>query len=147
MIYDKVDLLIQRIDRQMKRDGYCEMRTDFSALTLDVVSEYCLGQPLGLLEDETVAREWFTALRSLAKTIPWTKQFGWIIALSQKIPVPIMKATAPKLARVAGMHHVSTCTRCKLWQIWGFPVLLIRTYDHYRIWRLKLWRPSEKSKK
>jgi hypothetical protein len=108
MIYDKVDLLVQRIDSQIARDGYSEMRTAFNALTLDVVSEYCLGQPLGLLDDEAIAREWFTALRSLTGTIPWAKQFGWIIALSQKIPLPIMKAIAPKLARVAGMHYVST---------------------------------------
>ncbi|KAI0395230.1 cytochrome P450 [Xylariaceae sp. FL0594] len=105
MIYDKVDLLINRIDRQIERDGYSELRTAFTAMTLDVVSEYSLERPLGLLEDETVAREWFATLRALAKTIPWAKQFGWIMALSRKIPFSIMKITAPRLAMVAGMHY------------------------------------------
>ncbi|RYC56143.1 hypothetical protein CHU98_g10064 [Xylaria longipes] len=105
LIYDKFDLLIQRIDTQIVRDGYTDMRTAFICFTTDIVSEYCLGKSFGLLQDETKGREWHNAIRALAKTIPYTRQFNWIIPLSQKIPVSLMWAISPDMARVAGMHH------------------------------------------
>ncbi|KAI1814285.1 cytochrome P450 [Poronia punctata] len=104
-LYEKADLLFRRIDSQTARNGFCEMRTAFSAYTLDIVHEYSLGKPLGLLHDENYAYEWHQSLRALAITIPWGRQFGWIMSLSQMVPHRIMKIVAPDLARVAGMHH------------------------------------------
>jgi hypothetical protein len=111
MIYDKVNRLIQRIDDQIVRDGYSDMRTAFLAFTLDVVSEYSLGQSFGLLEDENLAKGWGESMRALAWAIPWTRQFNWIIPLSQKIPIAFMRTVSPGMARVAGMHHVSLPSR------------------------------------
>lgn len=106
LIYDKLDLLMKHIDTQVARDGHIEMRTAFLSFTTDVVSEYCLGQSFGLLQDETKGKEWHHSIRALAKTIPYARQFNWIMPLSQVIPVSIMRAVSPDMARVAGMHHV-----------------------------------------
>ncbi|KAI1155102.1 cytochrome P450 [Nemania diffusa] len=105
LIYDKLDLLMKHIDTQVARDGHIEMRTAFLSFTTDVVSEYCLGQSFGLLQDETKGKEWHHSIRALAKTIPYARQFNWIMPLSQVIPVSIMRAVSPDMARVAGMHH------------------------------------------
>ncbi|KAI1356037.1 cytochrome P450 [Xylaria sp. FL0043] len=105
LIYDKVALLLKRLDSQIFRDGYAEMRTAFVCYTTDVVYEYCLGQSFGLLEDEVKGKEWHNSIRALAKTIPYTRQFNWIIPLSQKIPISVMRLLAPDMARVAAMHH------------------------------------------
>ncbi|KAI0112517.1 cytochrome P450 [Nemania sp. FL0031] len=105
LVYDKLDLLIKRIDTQITRDGYAEMRTAFVSFTTDVVSEYCLGQSFGLLQDETKGKEWHSAIRALAKTIPYARQFNWIIPVSLKIPVFLTNIVSRDLARVAGMHH------------------------------------------
>ncbi|TGJ88430.1 hypothetical protein E0Z10_g343 [Xylaria hypoxylon] len=105
LIYDKFDLLLRQIDAQIARDGYIEMRTVFLAFATDVVSKYCLGRSFGLLEDETKGKEWHDSIRALAKTIPYARQFNWIIPLSQKIPISFMRVVAPDMARVAAMHH------------------------------------------
>ncbi|KAI3324323.1 putative flavonoid 3-hydroxylase [Xylariaceae sp. AK1471] len=105
MIYDNVNRLIQRIDAQIVRDGYSEMRTAFLAFTLDTVSEYSLGQSFGLLKDEALTKGWSESMRALAAAIPWTRQFNWIIPVSQKIPLAFMRVVSPGMARVAGMHH------------------------------------------
>ncbi|KAI1121044.1 putative flavonoid 3-hydroxylase [Nemania abortiva] len=105
LVYDKFDLLVKRIDTQITRDGYSEMRTAFISFATDVVSEYCLGQPFGLLHDETKAQEWDNAIKALKKTIPYARQFNWIIPLSQKIPISLTKLVSVELARVVGMHH------------------------------------------
>lgn len=107
LIYDKIDLLLKQLDLQIARDGYAEMRTAFVGFTTDVVYEYCLGQSFGLLEDEVKGKEWSNSIRALAKSIPYTRQFNWIIPLSQKIPISLMRIVSPDLARVAAMHHVS----------------------------------------
>ncbi|KAI0973455.1 cytochrome P450 [Xylaria arbuscula] len=105
LIYDKVDLLLKQIDLQIARDGYAEMRTAFICFTTDVVYEYCLGQSFRLLEDEKKGQEWHDAIRALAKTIPYTRQFNWIIPLSQRIPISLMRMVSRDMARVAAMHH------------------------------------------
>ncbi|KAI0183573.1 cytochrome P450 [Xylaria flabelliformis] len=105
LIYDKLDLLIQRIDTQIIRDGCADVRTAFMCFTTDIVSEYCLGTSFGLLQNEREGNEWHKSIRALAKTIPYTRQFNWIIPLSQKIPPSFMRVVSPDLARVAGMHH------------------------------------------
>ncbi|KAI3333842.1 cytochrome P450 [Ustulina deusta] len=105
LIYDKIDLLLKQLDLQIARDGYAEMRTAFVGFTTDVVYEYCLGQSFGLLEDEVKGKEWSNSIRALAKSIPYTRQFNWIIPLSQKIPISLMRIVSPDLARVAAMHH------------------------------------------
>lgn len=107
LIYDKLDLLIKRIDTQIARDGYSDMRTAFLCFTTDVVAEYSLGQSFSLLQDETKGKEWNDSIMALKQTIPYTRQFNWIIPLSQKIPISIMKVVSIDMSRVAGMHHVS----------------------------------------
>ncbi|KAJ3568351.1 hypothetical protein NPX13_g6451 [Xylaria arbuscula] len=103
--YDKVDLLLKRLDLQIARDGYAELRTAFICLATDVVYEYCLGHSFELLDDEVKGNEWHHSIRALAKVIPYTRQFNWIIPLSQKIPVSFMRMVSPNMARVAAMHH------------------------------------------
>ncbi|KAI0442667.1 cytochrome P450 [Xylaria telfairii] len=105
LIYDKLDLLIKRIDTQVARDGYSDMRTAFLCFTTDVVAEYSLGQSFSLLQDETKGKEWNDSIMALKETIPYTRQFNWIIPLSQKIPISIMKVVSLDMSRVAGMHH------------------------------------------
>lgn len=127
MIYDKFDLLLKRIDDLIARDGHVELRKAFMAFATDIVSEYSLGQPFGLLQDELQSTEWYTAIRALAKTIPYARQFSWIIPLSQKIPISLMRMVDPDMARVAGMHHVSPHTHVfKL-----PPPCLFQCYSYY----------------
>ncbi|GAP88381.1 putative cytochrome P450 [Rosellinia necatrix] len=105
LIYDKLDLLLKCINARIARDGYAEMRTEFMNFTTDIVSEYCLGESFGLLHDEAKGQNWHRSIRALAKTIPYARQFNWIIPLSQMIPISFLKVASPDMAGVAGMHH------------------------------------------
>lgn len=95
------------MDAQIARDGYADMRMLFVALTTDVVYEYCFGRPFGLLQDETEAERWHDSLTALKRTIPYARQFTWIMTLSQNTPLFITRAISPRLARVAAMYYVS----------------------------------------
>lgn len=114
MIYDKLDLVIKLMDAKVAHDGYVDTRVPYVAFTSDVVYEYSFGQPFGILDDETKAEEWHDSLTSLKTTIPWARQFNWIITLSQKTPLFITRAISPQLARVAAMYYVSHAISCLL---------------------------------
>ncbi|KAI0164163.1 putative flavonoid 3-hydroxylase [Xylariaceae sp. FL1272] len=104
MIYEKAELLLRRIDEQVTRDGFSEMRMAFLAYATDVVTHYCFGHSLGLLQDEPTSRNWSRCIRALGATIPVARQFNWIIPVSQMIPERFMRLFSPRMAMVTSMH-------------------------------------------
>ncbi|KAI1260649.1 cytochrome P450 [Xylariaceae sp. FL1019] len=104
MIYEKAELLLRRIDEQIIRDGCAEMRNAFLAFATDVVTHYCFGHSLGLLEDEAKSRDWFGCIRALGATIPVARQFNWIIPVSQMLPERVVRLLSPQMAMVTSMH-------------------------------------------
>lgn len=107
MIYDKADLLVRRVDEQITRDGFSDLRKVFAALAVDVVSEYISGRSAGLLEDEAKTTQWHDSIRVLAFTIPVVRQFNWIMPLSMALPQWLMNRLAPEMALATGVHNVS----------------------------------------
>ncbi|KAI0871064.1 putative flavonoid 3-hydroxylase [Hypoxylon argillaceum] len=104
MIYDKADLLVRRVDEQIIRDGFSDLRKVFAALAVDVVSEYISGRSAGLLEDEAKTTQWHDSIRVLAFTIPVVRQFNWIMPLSMALPRWLMNRLAPEMALATGVH-------------------------------------------
>lgn len=107
MIYDNVDLLMKRIDSQIKRDGSAEMRTNYLAYATDNVAAYFLEESFHLLEDEEKAKEWHRSIRALSNMTPAAKQFSWVIPLSFKLPPVVLQMISPDAARIVGMHRVN----------------------------------------
>ncbi|KAI1116506.1 cytochrome P450 [Nemania sp. NC0429] len=105
LIYDKIGLVLQRMDAHIARDGYVDTQMIYTAFTSDVVYEYCFGKPFGLLDDETKMEEWHDCLAALKVTIPYARQFNWIMTLSQQMPIAVMRAVSPRLARVGAMYQ------------------------------------------
>lgn len=107
MLYENVELLIQRMDKQIARDGYAEMRTDYLALATDNVSHYSIGQPRGLLQDENGALDWRQSIKCLAEWTLLARHFTWVIPFVLKIPMLPLKMFLPDFARIVGLHRVS----------------------------------------
>ncbi|KAI1171015.1 cytochrome P450 [Nemania sp. FL0916] len=105
LIYDKLDLLTKHIDARITSQGHVDMRLAFLSLATDVVSEYCLGRSFRTLEDETIQKEWYGAIRGLAGGVPYLRQFSWLMTLSNKLPVFIMRMVSPGMANIAVAHH------------------------------------------
>lgn len=107
VIYDRVDFFLKRVDEQIKRDGYAEMRMNYLALTTDTIADYCLETSLHLLENEDKAIGWQETISALANTAPIARQWSWITPLSLSLPVGLLELVNPKLARIVGLHRVS----------------------------------------
>ena len=108
MIYDHVDLLLKRMDRQIAFDGIAEMRMNYLALATDNVAKYSTGQSRGLLQDEKQAFLWRESVRSLAEWTLVGRHFSWVIPLIFKMPMTFIKAVGPNFARIVGLHEVRT---------------------------------------
>jgi len=105
VIYNKVELLFKRLDEQIKRDGFAEMRMNYLAFATDTVADYCLETSLKLLENEDKAVLWQDTITSLANTAPLARQWSWVTPLALKVPLWIVNGVNLKLGRVVGLHR------------------------------------------
>ncbi|RYC56222.1 hypothetical protein CHU98_g9982 [Xylaria longipes] len=105
MIYDKIDLLINRMDAQVARDGSAAMRLNYLAFATDTVAHYCTGKTRGLLEDEKNALEWHKSIVTLTESTLPGRHFPWIVPLVLQLPMLVVKTLMAKSARFIALHR------------------------------------------
>lgn len=107
MIYSNAELLLQRVQDQIKTNGSAEMRTNFLAFSTDTLSHHCFGHNINLLVDDDKAVGWKRTIRAIAILTPLAKQFPWIIPLALKSPIAPLQMMVPDLARIVKLRRVS----------------------------------------
>ena len=107
MIYEKMNVLSQRLREGMQNDGIVELRKTYLAMTTDTLCGHCFDSSIDLLGSEQRTSEWHRTIKAVAILTPLIKQFTWIIPLALKLPLGPLRAIVPDLARIAELHHVS----------------------------------------
>jgi hypothetical protein len=108
LIYDNVELVLRNVDRHIKERGVAEMRINWMAFSFDTLSGYLFGKPMCMLEDEELTEGWFKTVKAVAVTTPFAKQFPWFIPNAMKLPMWVIKAISPEIARIAKLRWVRT---------------------------------------
>ncbi|OTA98450.1 hypothetical protein M426DRAFT_258921 [Hypoxylon sp. CI-4A] len=108
MIYDHVDLLLNRMDEHVSRDSFVKMRSSFSAFTTDTVAKYSTGQSKSLLEDEKRSFQWHSDMRVFVEWTMVAKHFFWAIILVLKMPMWALGLLLPSFASFANLQRVHT---------------------------------------
>jgi hypothetical protein len=106
MIQQKVDLLCERLQKQLANCGIAELRRNYLALTTDTLSCYAFEESLDLLNNEQGAFDWQRTIKAVAILTPLARQFTWIIPLALKLPILPLKLAVPDLARIVMLHRV-----------------------------------------
>lgn len=106
IIYDNADLLVRRVERQIKTTGFSEMRTNYLAFSTDTLADHCFAQNFSLLSDDDKAVNWKRTIRAVAILTPLVKQFTWIIPTALKIPIRPLEMVVPDLARIVKLRRV-----------------------------------------
>lgn len=103
-----VEKILQRVDMQIQRDGYAEMRLNFFAMTTTIVDDYCVGVGVNLLDEgnEGKAKEWFEAISAVTGKAPLARQWSWITPLALKAPLNLIRALSHGLGRIVEWHLV-----------------------------------------
>ncbi|KAJ9606419.1 hypothetical protein H2200_009380 [Cladophialophora chaetospira] len=99
----KVDLMTEGIERQYLAPGKVfNLGVPFTALTLDVISDYCFGQSWRCLNAPHFAPEWRRTMTNLFLPVPVFKQFPWIVQLFGLLPRSLLRKLDPDMAMFQG---------------------------------------------
>lgn len=105
------------IEAQYMRTGkVLPVGTPFTALTLDVISDYCFGQSWRCLASPEFAPEWKRTMTNLFEPVPVIKQFPWIAQMMAALPMRALKSINPDMAMFQGAKDVSLKSDLSAWQ-------------------------------
>lgn len=111
----KVDQMTEGIERQYLSTGQVfTLGVALTALTLDVISDYCFGQSWRCLSAPDFAPEWKRTMTTLFEPVPMFKQFPWIAQLMGSLPRNIVEKMNPDMAMFQGARDVSRILTCSL---------------------------------
>lgn len=82
----KVDALCSKIQDYAKQKKILELGIAFTAVTLDVITEYCYGSCLDCIEQPDLAPHWKKLMGDLFAPVPVVKNFPWILKILQSLP-------------------------------------------------------------
>lgn len=88
-IMDKVRVLCTRLGQYAGTNQVLEMGTPFTALTLDIITDYALGQSWNCLEEEGFAPQWKEAMLALfgSPFLRLEEQMPWLAKLIKRVPL------------------------------------------------------------
>ncbi|KAI0204166.1 cytochrome P450 [Astrocystis sublimbata] len=104
-IYESVEKMLARIDRQISYNGCAEMRMNFLAFSTDLLAEHAFGKSLNLLHDDDKALNWQRTIRAVAHLTPIGRQFPWLMPVALKLPVRPLEYIVPDIARIVGLRR------------------------------------------
>lgn len=79
----------------------------YLAFTTDTLCRLAFGGSLNLQDTGDNARDWAVTMKAVARLMPITKQFPFLIGWVKKVPIPIIHFFLPALARLLKLHQVS----------------------------------------
>lgn len=101
----KVDLLCEQLRKHASSSssggaekGVVDMGAAMTALTLDVISEYCYGDCYDCLQDPAFAPEWKRAMQGGFDATNVTKHFIWLLRLVNSLPAWLAVKMNPDIA-------------------------------------------------
>ncbi|PQE14947.1 cytochrome p450 protein [Rutstroemia sp. NJR-2017a WRK4] len=86
MIKAKVSQLSDIFHAHMISKKPVNLRVAFSALTLDIISDYCYGESFGALKNEKLAMEWYYMLEAVMAKAPLFMHFPWLLKVMSLLP-------------------------------------------------------------
>jgi cytochrome P450 len=107
LITAKVSQLCDGIENFRTEGKVLELGVAFTALTLDVISDYCFGASWGCLDDKEFRPEWKRMMYNLFEPVPVVKQFPVLVQFIDLLPRAALKRIAPDMALFQGAKDVS----------------------------------------
>ncbi|KAF1947457.1 benzoate 4-monooxygenase cytochrome P450 [Clathrospora elynae] len=93
VLVDLVNTLIQKIEEGLDAGKTVNLVHAYSALTQDVVMEYCFSFSRNCLQEEKFAPQWYEWMQINCTFTPVIKQFPWLLPMLDKLPDWWVKST------------------------------------------------------
>lgn len=104
-------------ERYISSETILPIGTAFTALTLDVITEYCFGKSWNCLDQPDFSQHWKDIMTNLFVPIPLIKQFPWILQTLNLIPSRLTFKLSPDMARMPMAKEVRSCVRDQVHQL------------------------------
>ena len=101
-----VDVLCERFTECQKSREPVNLGTAYTALSTDVITEYCFGKSYGFLTEPDMAAEWPSVLLGVAQISHLLKQFGWLYPLMKSMPMWLVSVANPQMLPLIGFRNV-----------------------------------------
>jgi hypothetical protein len=102
-----VEILCGRFREAQKSGKPLDLGIVYSALTTDVITEYCFGKSYGHLAEPDLACEWPTIFMRSGELSHLLKQFGWLFPLMKAMPMWFVSLANPQM--IPFLHFQNVC--------------------------------------
>ncbi len=96
-ILSRVTRLCERLEEMRGTGRPVKMDDAYSALTMDVITEYCFKEPYGCLDDPAFMPQWPRALIEASEASHVNKQFGWLMPVMMALPEWLVAKMNPNI--------------------------------------------------
>lgn len=114
ILHEKVERLCSGIRGFMQRREPLNVGVAFTALTLDVITDYCFRKSWNCLSKPDFSPQWKRAMTGLFEPVPVMKQFPWIAKFMNMLPRSLVGKMAPDLLLFLDAKAVSLRLRFPL---------------------------------
>jgi cytochrome P450 len=106
VILSKIRRLCQRFEEFQKSKQPLNIDIAYSALTMDIITEYCFAEPYGCMDDPDFMPQWPKGLMEASETSHLNKQFGWLLPLMKTLPEWIVAKASPNMMALLNYRKV-----------------------------------------
>ena len=100
MVQEKVDLLCTKLENGAKADQVVDMGTAFTALTLDVITEYCYDECYNCLEEPDFSPAWKNLMTNIFVSVPIGRHFKVMFGLMRTMPPSLVVKLTPEMGLI-----------------------------------------------
>jgi cytochrome P450 len=107
MIQSVLMKLCQRFDSFSNTENPVDIGLGFTVFAADVITTYCFGESLNLVDEPDFAREWVAMVAAPSELAHLVKQCPWVLSTMRLVPRHILKLLYPAIAFLYDVQHVS----------------------------------------
>lgn len=115
-VRSKIDLMCERLRERATSGEVVNIGGAFTAVTLDVISEYCYDESYNALDTPDLGVKWNKVMGGIFESVPVTKHFPVVGALMQALPPSVIKLLNPDLELFMTTKAMTDNQSKKVWE-------------------------------
>ena len=108
VIQSQIDKLCERIEGFAKTGHHMPIGLAYSAMTMDIVTEYTMEGSYGNLDSEDFGKDMVDCVKGIGPMWRWSKHFRFLTTVLPHVPNWIIMKLDPKAAQWHAFQKVST---------------------------------------
>lgn len=106
LIQNAVENLCRRMEEFKEAGEVFPISDAYTALTMDVITEYCFAKSYNNLLKEDFGPEWPSILEDTSQGTHLVKQCGWLLKLMRAMPTPVIARLVPNMMQIINFQTV-----------------------------------------